>query len=108
MWRYKITNKYRNVWTEYNGIRYQSKKEAKRAQELDLLKKAKKVKTIVRQPKFEIEINGQHICNYKADFKIIYSDDRIEYEDVKGIKTEIYKLKKKLVEVLYNIEIIEI
>lgn len=106
------SNKYGNKKTEYNGIVYDSKKEAQRAVELDLLQKSVnpdyKVVKIERQPKFKVEINGKYICTYIADFKVTYADGRIEIEDVKGYRNSIYILKKKLVEALYKIKIIEI
>ena len=37
-----------------------------------------------------------------------YGDGRIEYVDVKGVKTDIYRIKKKLVEALYSIKIKEV
>jgi len=35
---------------------------------------------------------------YVADFKVTYADGHIEIEDVKGVETEAFKLKKKLFE----------
>ena len=37
-----------------------------------------------------------------------WADGTITYEDVKGFKTEVYKLKKKLIETLYPIKITEL
>ena len=61
------------------------------------------------QPVFRCEINGKLICKYIADFT--YVEWKIEgpegqlgrqvVEDVKGFKTPIYNLKKKLVQALY-------
>lgn len=105
-------SKYGNVKTEYAGQKFDSRKEAKYAQELDLLKSAKgyhdKVHSWERQVPFVIEINGVKICKYIADFRVNYHDGREEIVDVKGVRTAIYKLKKKLVEAQYGIEIKEI
>lgn len=60
------------------------------------------------QVKYPIEINGKHICNYYADFKVTYADGRVEVVDVKGFITDVYSLKKKMVEAYYDIKIIEI
>lgn len=103
-----VDNKFGAVKTEYNGYVFDSKKEAARAQELDLLIKAKEVVSVVYQPKFDCVVNGKKICTYKADFKVMYKDGHEEIEDVKGFKTPVYKLKKKLVGALFNVEIKEI
>lgn len=101
-------SKYNNKKTEYNGRTYDSKREAHRAWELDMLQKAGEVKEIEYQPVFECVVNNKKICKYIADFKITYSDGHVEIEDVKGYKTDVYKLKKKLVEALHNIIILEV
>ena len=94
-----------------------SKKEAKRFEELKILKKAGLIKELELQKKFELQpkyINnkGEHIraITYKADF--FYYDNYLEryiVEDTKGFKTDVYKLKKKLLEYKYpNLTIEEI
>lgn len=105
-------SKYRNKKTEYNGRMFDSKKEAHRAQELDMLRFAKgekdKVVDVEYQPRFRCVVNGKKICDYYADFRITYADGSVVVEDVKGFKTSVYKLKKKLVEALHDVEIIEV
>ncbi|MFW5804701.1 MAG: DUF1064 domain-containing protein, partial [bacterium] len=69
----------------------------------DLLwrKKAGDIKDFELQPKFWLldpeddKVTGNGIY-YRADFKIIYNDDSVEVIDTKGYKTNVYKLKKKL------------
>ncbi len=39
--------------------------------------------------------------SYIADFRVEYDDGRIEIEDVKGVETEAFKLKRKLFEAAY-------
>ena len=104
-------NKYKSVKTKYNGITFHSKKEAEYAKLLDMLKKASdlenRVVSYAIQVPYDIYINDQKICRYLADFKVKYADGRTEVVDVKGFRTPIYKLKKKLVEAQHGIEIIE-
>lgn len=104
-------SKYGNKKTEYNGRLYDSKKEAAYAQELDLLKSAKnpldRVLSWEPQIPFLIEINGKKICKYVLDFRVEY-EDRLEHIDVKGVRTDVYKIKKKLVEAIYGIVIKEV
>lgn len=104
-------SKYGNLKTEYNGYVYMSKKEANYAQELDFLMKAKNPKDRVvsfeRQVPFQIIMNGVKIAKYLCDFKVLYADGHTEIIDVKGVRTNTYTLKKKLVEAQYGIKIIE-
>lgn len=103
-------NKYGNKKTIYNGKIYDSKKEANRAFELDMLKKAKLVEDFEAQFPLSIIINGVKVCKYVADFKVKYSD-RVEYEDVKSDYTKrlpLYRIKKKLVLAVLGIDIKEV
>lgn len=101
-------SKYNNRRTFYSGRWYDSAKEAGRAGELDLLLRAGKIKGWVPQRRLPVLIGKFKVCDYIADFQVTYPDGRIEYEDVKGVKTDVYKLKKKLVYALYGIQIKEI
>ena len=80
----KFYNKYKNKKTVIDGIKFSSKKEAIRPK-------------FLLQEKF-IGPNGEKIrdINYIADFLYIDKERGVIVEDVKGIKTEIYKLKRKL------------
>jgi hypothetical protein len=108
----RILSKYGNKETEYRGVKYHSKKEAEYAMLLDTLFKASNIKDRVvnyeRQVPFKIYLNEKYICKYLADFVVKYADGREEVIDVKGVLTQTYKLKKKLVQAQYNIEIIEV
>src|SRR5215831_6569896 len=104
------STKYRASPTAVDGIRFASKKEASRYSELILLMKARKIQGLTLQPKFRISLNGKLICTYIADFEY-WDVDRKKtiVEDVKGFrKIPTYRLKKKLVEAIYNLEITEI
>lgn len=104
----KKGNKYNNQKTTYNGREYHSKKEAIRAFELDLLVKAKVVRSWKPQVPFEFTYNGIKICKYYADFVVKYVDGHTEVEDVKGVRTGTYMLKRKLMKAFYGIDIKEI
>jgi hypothetical protein len=45
---------------------------------------------------------------YRADFLVFWKDGRVEIIDTKGFKTELYKFKKHLVEILFPFKIVEI
>lgn len=102
-------SKYKNVPTEVEGIRFASKREAKRYWELRLLEKAGKIVSLRTQVPISIDLYGTHVCNYVADFSyaILGSAGTI-YEDAKGVRTKEYKLKKKLVWACHGIAIQEV
>ncbi|MBD3198010.1 MAG: DUF1064 domain-containing protein [Candidatus Lokiarchaeota archaeon] len=111
-----MKNKFFAKKTYIGDIKFDSKKEANFYLELNMLRKAvepnARVEQITRQPQFDIQINGKHIAYYRADFKVIYADGNMKIFDVKGYKKgcayNLFRLKKKLVEAIYNIEIIEV
>ncbi|MCP3680306.1 MAG: DUF1064 domain-containing protein [Gammaproteobacteria bacterium] len=110
--KYKAQSKYRNKPVEIDGIVFDSLKEGKRYKELKLLEKAGYIFHLELQPEFVLSIHGEQICKYRADFA--YNDSEDEYskkyivEDVKGMKTQVYKLKKKLMKAIYGIDIKEV
>lgn len=110
----KKRSKYGNKWTMYNGRKYQSKKEAEYARQLDTLKTARNLKDKVikveYQVPFKISIGQTYIATYFADFRVTYADRHQEVVDVKsdGTKTDVYRLKKRLVEALYPFKILEV
>lgn len=110
-----MRSKYHNRKTEIDGITFDSYKEATHYQELKLLEKAGVITDLVLQPRYELqpayEINGRKVrkIEYVADFEYFDTEKKQKViEDVKGIKTDIYRLKKKLFEYKYGVEITEI
>ena len=94
-------SKYSNRKTMMCGISFDSKKEAYRYLVLLDRVKKKNITELSLQPKFILQegfrINGVKIRDiyYIADFQ--YKEgDKIVIEDVKGMKTEVYKIKKKM------------
>jgi hypothetical protein len=105
-------NKYNAKKTLYDGRMYDSKAEAAFAAKLKMAmsatKLADRVILIKLQVPYVINVNGSKICKYIADFRVTYGDGNIVVYDVKGVKTSIYNLKKKLVKAVHGIEIIEV
>lgn len=85
--------KYGNCSKTYNGRTYDSKFEARYAEELDYRIKIGEVKEWFPQVKIEIPINGKKWRNYYIDFKVILTDGTIIYTEVKGYETEVWKMK---------------
>ena len=105
-------NKYRARKTEVGGIVFDSRAEARRYGELVLLQKMGEISDLELQPRFDCIVNGKKICAYIADFSYLASEgEAYVVEDVKSpitAKHPVYRLKKKLVEALFGIEIKEI
>jgi hypothetical protein len=105
-------NKYSAKPTIYNGKKFPSIKEANYCKRLDISMKATSEKERVikyeMQVPFEVVVSGAKICKYLLDFKVYYADGSIEFIDVKGVKTPVYRIKKKLVEAIHGIKIIEV
>jgi hypothetical protein len=109
-------HKYGAKPTVVDGIRFASQAEARRYSELKLLQKAGAIRGLVMQPRYDIyglafQAAPVKIAFYKADFRYqvpIIDGWKTIIEDVKGVHTESYRLKKKLVEAQYGITITEI
>lgn len=88
--------------------KHPSKKEAARCDELHLLWKGGAIDKLEMQPVFPIEVMGQKICKYIADFRYLDgSTGKSVVEDVKGRRTSVYMLKRKLMRACYGIEVLE-
>ena len=99
--------KYKAIRTEVDGIMFASKKEARRYQDLKLLHKAGLISQLKLQPVYPFILNEKVIFKYIADFEYIEGKN-VVVEDVKGMKTPMYRLKKKLIEAMYPFEISEV
>lgn len=99
--QYKKKSKYNAVKTEVDGIKFDSAKESKRYASLKLLERAGVIENLKLQPRFLLQegftYNGhkERKIEYVADFQYERNGQTI-VEDVKGMKTEVYKLKRKL------------
>lgn len=107
-------NKYRNERVSVDGIVFDSKAEAAHYGRLKLARDAGHL-TFERQVPYQFEVeysaNGRTVkkkMRYVADFVVTWKGGRVEVQDVKGVLTKEYKLKKKLMLALYGIEIREI
>lgn len=101
-------SKYKAIPTVVDGIRFDSRKEAQRWCTLNILQKAHEIKELNRQVPFiliEKSPYGREI-KYIADFTY-YEGDKFIVEDCKGYKTDVYKLKKRLLAEKYGIVIKE-
>ncbi|WP_249323475.1 DUF1064 domain-containing protein [Wansuia hejianensis] len=103
----KKKNKYRNIKTQVDGITFDSKKEAEYYCKLKLLKQAGEIKDFGLQPRYELQPtfrkNGTtyRAITYVADFIITNLDGTTEVVDIKGVETQVFKIKQKLFEYMY-------
>ena len=102
---FRQRSKFYNIRRTYNGYSYQSKLEAKTAQELDFRLKAGELESWDRQVKIELVVNGEKICDYRIDFIATRIDGIKEYIECKGLEMLDWKLKWKLFNALYKDEI---
>lgn len=99
-------NKYKNKKVIVDDYIFDSIQESKRYKELKLLLKAGEISNLELQPHFLLQDrfkkNGKTYrkIEYIADFKYIENGKTI-VEDVKGIQTDVFKIKHKLFENKY-------
>lgn len=94
-----------------DGTWFASKAECARYLELSLLKRAGMIKDLQIQPRFKLEANGEHIAVYVGDFSYVRTGDpggRLTVEDVKGVRTDVFKLKQRLMKVLLGLDVVEV
>jgi hypothetical protein len=124
-----VYKKYHNIKTKtFDGIEFDSRKEARRWNELKLLERAKEITDLQRQVKYVLipaqyetverySKNGNRLkdgtkllereCSYIADF--VYEENgKTIVEDTKGMKTKDYIIKRKLMLYKYGIRISEV
>ena len=125
----KFGSKYRNRKVTADGQVFDSKKEYMRYQELLLLMQSGKIHDLFRQVRFELipaqyetyprysEKSGKRLTdgtrcvekavNYVADF-VYWEGDQMVVEDVKGVRTDAYILKRKLMLERHSVRIREV
>jgi hypothetical protein len=99
--------KYHNKKTLMFGILFDSKREAERYLYLRSRLEAGEITDLHCQVQYVCDVNDQHICNYIADFTYL-EKGKLIIEDSKGVRTPEYRIKKKLVEAIHKVEIIEV
>ena len=102
-------SKFRNVKTVVDGFTFDSQREAKRYCELKLLQRCGSISGLTCQFRFKLTSNGEllkirskgfpggRVATYVADFTYTENGKDI-IEDVKGMKTPVYLLKRAIME----------
>ena len=96
-----IKHKYHNKPTVIDDIRFDSKKEAEYFAKLRMRRDAGEVLFFLRQVPLHLPGGAKYVC----DFLEFHADGTVHFVDVKGMETDVFKLKKKVVEAVYPVEI---
>lgn len=108
--------KYGNEKITINGATFDSRAEYQRYRDLCLLAQAGAISDLQRQVRYELipvqrDEDGnvlERACYYVADFVYAGADGHTVVEDVKGIRTKAYLMKRKLMLFRYGIRIQEV
>ncbi|TAV98484.1 DUF1064 domain-containing protein [Rhizobium ruizarguesonis] len=103
----KRGNKFGAKKTMFEGILFDSKREAEVYRDLKLLERSGRISGFERQRKFELIVNGEIIGTYRADFAFIDHDQDCKFRvvDVKGVVTRDFKRVQKIIKAIYNIDV---
>lgn len=111
-------SKYYSKKVVIDGIKFDSKKEGEYYQKLKILEKQGIIKDLelqkeyILQDKFKINGKTRRKITYRADFSYVSTeDDKLHVVDIKSSftrKNEVYRIKKKLFEYKYEIELEEV
>ncbi len=104
--------KYRNKRVCVDGVWFDSKGEYRRWCDLQLLEKAGEIVQLNRQVRIPLSVSlfpgvEHRVGYYVADFTYYTPGGAYVIEDFKGVKTDLYKWKKKHVKAQYGIDILE-
>lgn len=100
-------SKYHSTPMVVDGHRFPSKKEANKYAELRLMERAGIISDLKLQVRYPLEMCGQTVTHYVADF-VFKENGNTVVCDVKGFRTDLYRLKKKMMKAQYNVEILEV
>lgn len=93
------------------GVMHQSKLETKRCNELHLMQRGGLIRDLEAhpQPRFGFVVNDVKVCSYLSDFR--YFDEQLGrevVEDTKGFRSDVFRIKKKLMLACFGIEVEEV
>ena len=111
-----LSTKYKNKRVVYDGIKFDSKKEAARYSELKMFEEIGAISDLKLQQEFVLipaqKIDGKVVeraVKYKADFTYIARDTgEFVVEDSKGFRTPEFVIKRKLMLKVHGIKVREV
>lgn len=110
MYGRRFGGKYNNARVEVDGMQFDSMREAARWKELRLMERAGEISDLRRQVRYELvpKLPGERPVDYIADFVYRDKDGNEVVEDVKGVRTPVYVIKRKLMLWRHGIRIREV
>lgn len=103
--------KYNNVKTIRDGFKFDSKREADYYSKLKVMEENHEIKSLRKQVPFQLFSTVKGLfpkMTYKADFTYLDKEGKLNVIDVKGVKTPVYKIKKRLMYEVFGILIKEV
>lgn len=102
-------SKYRNKPVTIDGIRFVSKMEGRRYEQLRDLQKGGAIRNLRLQTQYKLIVNGVLICRYRPDFEYddVATGEHV-VEDVKGYRNHIYAIKAQLMLACHGISVREV
>lgn len=97
-------SKYKNKKVVYDEIKFDSQKERNYYIKLKLLEDKGKIKNLKLQVKFELQPKFKsgnkniQAISYIADFTYLDEENKLHIIDTKGVRTDVYKIKKKMMQ----------
>ena len=90
-----------------DGITFDSRYEAARYRALKVCEKHGVITDLQLQVRYPLEVNGELVCTYIADFTYYLPDGTFVVEDAKGYREPVYRLKAKLFKACMGFSITE-
>jgi Protein of unknown function (DUF1064) len=95
-------SKFGNVATMVDGIRFASKREAKRYGVLKVLAECGHIQALKLQPRYPLIVRDELVCTYVGDFEYVDEQGVVVTEDVKGHMTDVFRLKQRLFKAVHG------
>lgn len=104
-----MAHKYGAKACEEDGYRFPSLAERAEYRRLKLRVLAGDIADLELQPRYPLVVNGVKVAVYVGDFRYrLVADGTLVVADVKGVRTPVYALKRKLMRACHGIEITEV
>lgn len=88
------------------GHMHQSTLESRHCDELQLMEQGGLIRDLEQQPRYRLDVNGVHVCDYIADWKYFDVDrGAVVVKDAKGVLTDVCRLKLKLMSAVHGVDV---
>ena len=108
--------KYGNTKVTVDGLSFDSKAEARRWHELQIMEQAGVIRNLRRQVPYRL-VKGERWSDGRKHRDVVYIADFVYedveagkeiVEDVKGVRTDAYRIKRELMKAVHGIEVQEV